>query len=136
MTKYYNKDIPTEIHFVYGGRHSGKTYREYEKLKTRINEFEEEHKRDYDLLIERHNKLFNDYKELEEENNQYKEYIKELKDSLMNYHIKNNKLIIYKSRINKALKFIDGMFDDGDGDKIIDNLLKLEEILKGEKNDN
>ncbi len=26
MTKYYNKEIPTEIHFIYGGRHSGKTY--------------------------------------------------------------------------------------------------------------
>lgn len=44
--------------------------------------------------------------------------------------------VILLHRIRKALKFIDGMFDDGDGDKIIDNLLKLEEILKGEENEN
>lgn len=33
MSKYYNKDIPTEIHFIYGGRHSGKTYYEFNKIK-------------------------------------------------------------------------------------------------------
>lgn len=33
MKKYYNKEIPTEIHFIYGGRHSGKTYYELKKLK-------------------------------------------------------------------------------------------------------
>jgi len=61
---------------------------------------------------------------LEQENKQYKEYVKELKESLMNYHIKNNKLIenaihndkvvdkarwnemLYKSRIDKAIEYI------------------------------
>jgi hypothetical protein len=33
ITKYYNKKIPTEIHFIYGGRKSGRTYYEVKKLK-------------------------------------------------------------------------------------------------------
>lgn len=33
MKKYYNKKLPTEIHFIYGGRRAGVTYREVEKLK-------------------------------------------------------------------------------------------------------
>lgn len=45
----------------------------------------------------------------------------------------NNENEFLQTKINKALKFINGMFDEGDGDKIIDNLLKLEEILKGEE---
>ena len=32
MKKYYNKEIPTEINCVYGGRHSGKTYYEFNKI--------------------------------------------------------------------------------------------------------
>ena len=32
MTKYYNKEIPTEINCFYGGRQSGKTYYELKKL--------------------------------------------------------------------------------------------------------
>lgn len=52
-----------------------------------------------------------------------------------NYLDELNKNDFLQTKINKALKFIDGMFDDGDVDKIIDNLLKLEEILKGDEND-
>lgn len=33
MTKYYNKEIPTEIHFVYGNRYNGKTYYNFNKIK-------------------------------------------------------------------------------------------------------
>ena len=45
MSKYYNKEIPTEINCVYGGRQSGKTYYEFNKLEQRIRELEEENKR-------------------------------------------------------------------------------------------
>lgn len=44
MSKYWTNNIPSEIHFIYGGRDSGKTYREFEKLKTRIKELKEENK--------------------------------------------------------------------------------------------
>lgn len=44
MTKYYNKEIPNEINFVYGGRHSGKTYYEFKKL-------EEENKKNKKSLL-------------------------------------------------------------------------------------
>lgn len=32
MTKYYNKDIPDKVHAMYGGRQSGKTYYEFNKI--------------------------------------------------------------------------------------------------------
>lgn len=57
--KVINKRIYTDKQYI-------------ELLENRIKEIEE-HKRDYDLLMERHNKLFNDYKELEEENKKLKE---------------------------------------------------------------
>lgn len=37
-----------------------------------------------------------------------------------------------QARIDRALKKIDNMFDNGDESKIIDDLLGLEKILKGE----
>lgn len=33
MTKYYNKDIPDNVHVMYCCRQSGKTYYEFKKLK-------------------------------------------------------------------------------------------------------
>ena len=33
MSKYYNKELPVEVHVMYGGRRSGATYREIEKLR-------------------------------------------------------------------------------------------------------
>lgn len=38
-----------------------------------------------------------------------------------------------KERIDKAIKKIDNMFDLGDANTIIDDLLELEKILKGEE---
>lgn len=35
MSKYYDKELPVTVHVTYGGRRSGVTYRETEKL---INE--------------------------------------------------------------------------------------------------
>lgn len=48
---------------------------------------------------------------LNNENKQYKEYIKELKNSLKNYHIKNNKLINENNRLNNIIKNLDKMFE-------------------------
>lgn len=55
MTKYYNKEIPTEIHFIYGGRHSGKTYYEFNKIK----EENERLKAEIDLLNDNRHYLNN-----------------------------------------------------------------------------
>jgi len=43
--------------------------------------------------------------------------------------LKENKQL--KERINKALNKIDNMFDRGDANTIIDDLLELDKILKG-----
>lgn len=40
-----------------------------------------------------------------------------------------------KERINKALNKIDNMFNKGDENSIIDDLLELDKILKGSDND-
>lgn len=70
MKKYYNKEIPTEISVVYGGRHYGKTYREFEKIKTRIEELEEENKRlkenQSGFTLEEYTRILNDYQELQQ----------------------------------------------------------------------
>ncbi len=98
------------------------------QLQQRIEELEEKNK-----TFEDYNKdLNNQLDKLQEENKQYKEYIKKLKETNKNLIFLKN---TYSKSINKALKFIDGMFNEGDEDKIIDNLLKLEEILKGEKDE-
>lgn len=42
MNKYYNKDIPDEVHVIYGSRQSGKTYcdlKQFENLKQRIRSY-------------------------------------------------------------------------------------------------
>lgn len=44
MNKYYNKEIPDELHVVFSDRHYAKTYYELMKLKERIEELEEENK--------------------------------------------------------------------------------------------
>ena len=56
MKKYYNKEIPTEIHVVYGGRRSGKTYYELKKLKEEYNKLKEnnfELFKSYERLVNR-----------------------------------------------------------------------------------
>ncbi len=42
MSKYYNNEIPSTIHFVYGGKNAGKTYHEFNKLKKEIQKLQEE----------------------------------------------------------------------------------------------
>lgn len=83
MSKYYNKKIPIEINVVYGGRHYGKTYREFEKLKTRIEELVKENKKlkfamkdTYDSANDTCGELQQRIKELEEENKKLKETTK------------------------------------------------------------
>ena len=78
-----------------------------------------------EMYKDKYNEALEDYYNCDKfAKNCHNKYIKQLDE--------NNYL---QNKINKALKFIDSMFDDGDGDKIIDNLLKLEEILKEEKNE-
>jgi hypothetical protein len=55
MSKYYNKKIPTEIHFIYGSRNSGKTYYEFNKIK----EENERLKAEIDLLNDNRHYLNN-----------------------------------------------------------------------------
>lgn len=52
----------------------------------------------------------------------------ELKDFIIELQEENSR---YERRINKALNKIDNMFDRGDGNTIIDDLLELEKTLKG-----
>ena len=96
MSKYYDTELPVTVHVTYGGRHSGKTYREFEKLKTELTEL----KSDYSLVVAENKKLkssiqdtydsANDtcgelqqrIKKLEEEN----EYLKVFNKTLMNHN--------------------------------------------------
>lgn len=60
MRKYYNKDIPTEIHVVYGGRHTGKTYYEFNKIKyenERLKKELEEEKKAWKDMLDSRDKL-------------------------------------------------------------------------------
>lgn len=49
-------------------------------------------------------------------------------DCIKNYQWKMRK---YKDIINKAIEYIDYMFDKANENDIIDDLLKIEKILKG-----
>lgn len=55
----------------------------------------------------------------------------ELKDFIIELQEENSR---YERRINKALNKINNMFDRGDGNTIIDDLLELDKILKGSDN--
>lgn len=73
------------------------------------------------------------YKEiilLIQENQQLKEDYNKLATHLYN---EQDKRIELKDRIDKALRKIENMFDLGNGETIIDDLLELDKILKGEK---
>ncbi len=52
----------------------------------------------------------------------------ELKDFIIELQEENSR---YERRINKALNKINNMFDRGDANTIIDDLLELDKILKG-----
>lgn len=56
--------------------------------------------------------------ELQQENKEYKEYVKELKDSLRSYHIKNNKLINENERLKEEKQ------------RLLYNLEKASEYIK------
>ena len=74
-----------------------------------------------EMYKDNYNKALEDYYKCDRfAKNTHNKYTEKLEE---NFFLQN--------KINKALKFIDNMFDAGDDDKIIDNLLKLEEILKG-----
>ena len=55
-------------------------------------------------------------------------YLEKALENQHNYYQENKEL---KRRINKALNKIDNMFDRGDANTIIDDLLELDKILKG-----
>lgn len=55
----------------------------------------------------------------------------ELKDFIIELQEENSR---YERRINKALNKINNMFDRGDENSIIDDLLELDKILKGSDN--
>lgn len=61
-----------------------------------------------------------------------KEDIEELKREIKALKQAN---IEYKDRIDKALRNIILMFDEGDDSKIIRHLLEIDKILRGESND-
>ncbi len=54
-----------------------------------------------------------------------------LEKALENQHNYYQEIKQLKERINKALNKIDNMFDRGDANAIIDDLLELDKILKG-----
>ena len=54
-----------------------------------------------------------------------------LEKALENQHNYYQEIKQLKERINKALNKIDNMFDRGDTNTIIDDLLELDKILKG-----
>lgn len=112
MSKYYNKKIPIEINFVYGGRHYGKTYREFEKLKARIKQLEEHNKE----LIETNYNLATKKTKFEEELNKlrsdYSNVVTEcekLNSKAKNYEDLYNTLM---TRCNKLIKYIDSLEED------------------------
>ena len=55
--------------------------------------------------------------------------LKKLEKYIDNLELENQEL---KDRINKAINKINNMFEVGDENKIIDDLLELEKILKGD----
>lgn len=78
MSKYYDKELQVTVHVTYGGRYSGKTYREFRRLKEIIKQLEEEHKE----LVETNYNLATEKTKLEEKN----KYLEDFSDSLL----KNN----------------------------------------------
>ena len=64
--------------------------------------------------------------------NQIEEMVEGKKLSIIKLQQENQQL---KERINKALNKIDNMFNKGNDNTIIDDLLELNKILKGSDND-
>ena len=80
MKKYYDKELPDGVYVYYGGRQSGKTYREFKKLEEENKKLKEEHKElvetNYDLAIKK--------TKLEEENERLNTIIEKMKKFLKN----------------------------------------------------
>lgn len=53
MSKYYDNELPFTVHVTYGGRYAGRTYRELERLKTKLEEL----KSDYSNVVTECEKL-------------------------------------------------------------------------------
>lgn len=98
-----------------------KRYREKKKL---INE-NEKLKNDKMNLIKK-------IDDLQQENQLFK---KEYDKLSFHYYKAINIEIELQDRIDKALRKIENMFDLGNEETIIDDLLELEKILKGDKNE-
>ena len=86
MTKYYNKNIPIEISVADGGRHYGKTYREFEKIKTRIEELEKENKRLKFAMQDTYDSANDTCGELQQRIDKAIEYIEEYQDVLKEHN--------------------------------------------------
>lgn len=98
MTKYYNKEIPTEIHFIYGSRQSGKTYYEFKKLKE-----------EYNILKENNVELFKSYERLVNRTGKTLKYIEELYKMTKEQDSDNVNLI---DRLEIILKILKGEKND------------------------
>lgn len=145
MSKYYNNVIPTEIHFVYGGRYSGKTYREFKKLE---EELKRRRKMNSGITLEEIKRLFNYLEENKTNNDLQIIMTTESCHDLYKLFINFNKYQkILEDRINKAIEYINNFesirayfeYTDEDGydeydydDTFRTELLK---ILKGEENE-
>lgn len=79
MSKYYDKELPVTVHVTYGGRYSGRTYREVKRLKSKLEEL----KSNYSNVVTE---------------------CKKLKSKAENYEELYNTLM---TRCNKLMKYID-----------------------------
>lgn len=110
MRKYYNKEIPTEINVVYGGRRFGKTYYEFNKIKEENERLKEENIKLNVKLLDFHS-VFCDKQHT----------INDLRD-----------------RINKAIELLERekrferLFSGVDGKSFAEQTI---DILKGEENE-
>lgn len=126
MTKYYDKDIPTEIHFIYGGRYAGKTYREFEKLEEKYNKL----KKDVSFKDKEIDRLEGENKKLKECYCNRTDCSGRIKDS--------KKYESLQQRIDKAIKYLKLKVDIPKNhleEAIKDREEDLLKILKGEEND-
>lgn len=97
-------------------------------IKTINKWLDEEYGCSYIKLEELHDFYFEKYCDLKQENKKLNGAIQTY-DILLKANVEENKQL--KERINKALNKIDNMFDRGDTNTIIDDLLELDKIFKG-----
>lgn len=88
MSKYYNPEIPSKIHFIYGGKYTGKTYYEFNKLKKENQKLQEEN--------EKLNNIIDEIKNMCKE-----EYYKKNTTNIDCIGLSNNILVMIYMKINK-----------------------------------